>query len=110
MNRITPRPPGRSYHLGLLFAAFLAGLILGAGNFDVILPVAIDAHCGDAGQADPIEEPVGDYCRIRRDGLSEWHLALVADALHREGPSATDRASRGLLESSPHIPPVLDHE
>jgi hypothetical protein len=83
--------PERSHPIRFFTPTFLVGLILAAGTVDVVLPVVANVSIGESELIEPIEPPVGEYCRIRRDGLTDLCLALVADAPRPAEPRPSDR-------------------
>jgi hypothetical protein len=100
---VTSNHPERPHPIRFLMPSFLAGLILAAGTADVVLPAVADASVGASELTEPIASTVDDYCRIRRDSLTDLHLALVAGAPRPAEPRPSDPSA------SLKFPPLPRH-
>jgi hypothetical protein len=99
----TSRLGSRTFASRRFSLAFLISLILAAGTADIILP-DISGAAGDVSEpTEPIASAVDDYCRVRRDGLTDFRLAL-ADASPGPVEPATSVQPASTLAPPPLAP------
>jgi hypothetical protein len=107
---VSPFRPERPRPIRFLSPAFLVGLILAAGTVDSVLPVVVSASIGES---EPVDPPFDDFCRIRRDGVTDLRTILVMvrndDAPRPEGTKPPDTLRFRVPPGHPRLATGFEH-